>query len=91
MSKVYAHYGSRRFDPTKFVDVLNHPDSMCDGRKPRYGLWGSDVTSRFGWDSVILSDPEVAKKERWRLLESFQFRLSDSARLLRIESLEGFV
>ena len=45
MSRVYIHYGSKKFDTERFTPIQN-----CYPRnKPIGGLWASEVDAQFGW------------------------------------------
>lgn len=76
MSKKYIHYGS-----PKFVAGLFHTITNCDGfNKPRGGLWASPVDAEYSWREWVEGNNFYPE----RLAKSFEFKLSDSARVLEL-------
>lgn len=80
MKKVYEHYGCKAFDMDKFMPITN----MGSFPKPRGGLWASPVNTEFGWIQWC----EKEEFAHYNPDNKFQFRLSDSARVLEIRSVE---
>jgi len=91
MEKIFIHYGHSIFDPNQFVDISLNDESLCNGRKPRNGLWGTDIESYHGWKEVLLSDLAIMRNEKWRLEKSFIFTLNESTKLLAIKKEEDFI
>lgn len=75
--KIYVHYGSNLFDPTKFTKP-NY--TWC---KP-YGLWASPKDATFGWKRFCESEEFNLE----RLEKSFEFELRKDAKILQIRSLK---
>ena len=70
MSRVYIHYGSKKFDTERFTPIKN-----CYPRnKPIGGLWASDVNAPFGWKKwcegeqyhKIFADSSLILKNSWQ-------------------------
>ena len=91
MKKKYIHYGHSSFDSARFIDPVENEETLCEGRKPRHGLWGSNIESEYGWKEVIHSDREIERKEKWRLEKSFTFMLSDHSRILNIDNIDDAI
>ena len=77
----YIHYGSTKFDPTKFKRVKN-TESL--GIKPHYstGLWASPINSEDGWYNWCMEEGFNVD----RLDKSFTFSLTKDARIFTIDS-----
>lgn len=90
MNKIYIHYGHSSFDPSKFIDVRDNTEYLCDGRKPHSGLWGTWVDSNYGWKEILQSDKEIFRNEGWRLGEFFTFSLQRDAKIISIHNEENF-
>lgn len=77
MSK-YIHYGSKVFDKSKFVNISNW------FIKPKGGLWGSRIDSKYGWKEWNdESEFTTCLKEN-----SFEFSLSPGANVVELFTLE---
>lgn len=72
------HYGSRKYDPKRFRHIRN------DWIKPRGGLWASPVDSNWGWKDWCTSEDFRTGSFN----KSFQFKLSDDARIFVVDSPE---
>jgi len=77
---VFIHYGSKKFDITKFEDIKNQPFFV----KPTGGLWGSPVNSEFGWKHWC----EGSNFSECNEDNSFQFILDETANILEINSVK---
>ena len=78
--QIYIHYGHIMFDPSEF----EAPENVPLFSKPRGGLWGSPIDAKFGWKQWY-------KRENFADCtgeNSFQFCLSDAARVFHIRSVE---
>ena len=74
----YIHYGSKKYDPLKFIPVQNQ---MFDF-KPSGGLWASPINAPFGWK-------EWNGGSNYRVCsegESFKFTLTKTANVYHINS-----
>ena len=79
--KNYIHYGHTKFEKSVFNKIKNVDCST----KPKGGLWASDVESEHGWK-------EWCNENEFRDCDkenSFTFTLSDDAKILYIESVNG--
>lgn len=79
MSKLYIHYGSKKFDKKK---VTCEKSGFTIPSKPKYGLWASPVDTNWGWR-------EWCAEERFRECDeedSFMFSLTENAKILNIFS-----
>ena len=79
----YIHYGSSAFDPLKWEPIRNAPMERSF-TKPAGGLWASPVGAERGW--ATWCEREDVNTEY--LDESFEFKLSENARVLNITSAE---
>lgn len=78
MSKIYIHYGSKKFDKNLFLT----PKNKLRSNKPKGGLWASDIKSKFGWR-------DWCKTETYKSCDnedSFYFKLSNNANIFIINS-----
>lgn len=77
----YIHCGSDKFDITKFEKVKNFIgySKPIDG-----GLWASPVNSKYAWK-------EAPVIKRLQDKKSFSFKISDSAKILKIEKKEDLI
>ena len=78
MSVMYIHYGSKEFEPMRFMPIKNKEL----GVKPEGGLWASPVGCEFGWKEWCASS-EYSKCDEEN---SFLFSLSENANILYINS-----
>lgn len=79
--KTYIHYGSDRYDPSKFESVRNQNDFLP---KPYGGLWASDVDAAYSWN-------DWCRQENFRIShldKSFRFHLTEDANIFRVDSCE---
>ena len=77
----YVHYGSYIFDPLRWIPIQNAPFERSF-EKPIGGLWASPIDAKLGWaDWCQLEDFNLDG-----LIESFEFELSENARVLRVSS-----
>ena len=74
----YIHYGCDAYDPARFEPIKNRPDIP----KPSGGLWASREGAEYGWYQWA-KDTRMFKSS---LTSSFTFSLSETARILVIES-----
>lgn len=81
MSKIYVHYGSNKFDKTKFNPIKN----IQGFTKPRGGLWASAVDAKYGWRDWNYDSRFVECVDS----NSFKFRLNNRAKVLTICSPVG--
>lgn len=79
----YIHYGSRTFDSMKWEPIRNAPFER-GFTKPAGGLWASPVDAEFGWADWCQSRDQFLDG----LAESFEFELSENAKVLKITSKE---
>ena len=83
MGIVYVHYGSKHFDPLRFMPIKNKEL----GTKPEGGLWASPLGCKYGWkewnDNSKFSDCNDDN--------SFQFTLKDNTKILQINSIDDLV
>ena len=79
----YIHYGRRAFDPLKWEPIRNAPMERSF-TKPAGGLWASPVGAERGWAEWCEREDMCTEG----LSDSFEFRLSESARVLNITSAE---
>lgn len=78
MSRVFIHYGSKKYDTEHFTPIQN-----CYQRnKPIGGLWASDVNAPYGWKTWC-NDNEFYP-ERNTEDNCFRFLLSDNAKILTL-------
>ena len=76
MSRVYIHYGSKKFDTERFTPIQN-----CYPRnKPIGGLWASDVNAPFGWKKWC--EGEQYRTKHYTESNCFRFQLSGNAKIL---------
>ena len=80
---IFIHYGSDKYDPAKFCPIKRHEFLS----KPVGGLWGSPVDAEYGWKDWCEHNGLI------HLLRdsSFKFRLSDTAKILYIRSVDDLV
>lgn len=76
MSNRYIHYGHTKFDRELFVPVRNGNNL----NKPVGGLWASPVDAERSWYRFCKDVNLVS----WRLKTSFEFELSQNARVLEL-------
>lgn len=76
MGKKYIHYGHEKFDRKLFAPVRNGTKL----NKPDGGLWASPVDAERGWYEWCKSNEFVLG----RLKTSFEFELSQNARVLKL-------
>ena len=74
----YIHYGSRAFDPLRFMPIKN-VECMS---KPNGGLWGSPVGAEYGWDKLCAEKGLGDCSEE----DSFGFTLVDGSKVCHINS-----
>ena len=74
----YIHYGCVTFEKELFVDITNIPFS----NKPLGGLWASAVDAAYRWEDWCAS----TNYSECSAENSFTFTLTDSAKILRINS-----
>ena len=76
----YIHYGSCRFDKSRFIKIVNREMFV----KPGGGLWASPVESKYGWRQWCESERFHTGRLGW----SFEFTLSPGAKVLHIFAVE---
>ena len=79
----YIHYGSAKFDKSKFKSIEN----IQFFNKPNGGLWGCEVGTKFGWKEFC----ELENIDWVNLSDSFEFELTPEARVLRLHNLDDYV
>jgi hypothetical protein len=79
----YIHYGSAKFDKSKFKVIEN----IQFFNKPNGGLWGCEVGTKFGWKEFC----ELENIDWVNLSDSFEFELTPEARVLRLHNLDDYV
>lgn len=79
-NKKYIHYGHSSFDRNLFTPIRNR--EMLT--KPSGGLWASAVDAKRGWKDWCTENDFSTD----RLSESFEFTLSENARVLHIYDVE---
>jgi len=72
------HYGNNKYDSGLFLPIEN----LLLRNKPKGGLWTSPINSNYGWkewtiDNAFMEHPLY-----------FELELKDSAKILRIDSIE---
>ena len=78
MSRVYIHYGSKKFDTERFTPIQN-----CYPRnKPIGGLWASEVDAQFGWKTWC--EGEQYRTEHYTDDNCFKFKLAENAKILTL-------
>lgn len=78
MSRVYIHYGSKKFDTERFTPIQN-----CYPRnKPIGGLWASDVKAEYGWKQWCEDNGFYC--ERNTDDNCFRFTLAENAKILTL-------
>ena len=77
---IYVHYGDNAFIRSRFELIENRDFS----NKPKGGLWASSFEAKNSWCAWCVENDFSKEK----LDEYFCFRLSKTANVLRIESLE---
>ena len=81
---VYVHYGSRKFDRSKWTPISNRMWMT----KPLGGLWGSRVGDKHGWANWC-------RENDFRLDSlkhgKFKFSIAPGANVLELKSREDFV
>lgn len=76
---IFIHLGHPKFNLNLFQNISNDRDWV----KPRGGLWASPLTAKFGWkDWITTNNFELDKYNQ----DSFIFKLSDSAKILYIDT-----
>lgn len=75
---IYIHYGSSKFH--SFLPVHNQPLMT----KPFGGLWGSPIDSPNSWKDWCLRNKAYVES----LNKSFQFTLSNNARIIHLYSVD---
>lgn len=76
MSKIYIHYGSKRFRPKLFKPIRNR-DFF---NKPDGGLWASAVDAEYGWKQWCEDEDYCECNDQ----EAFRFTLADGANVVHI-------
>lgn len=76
MSKRYIHYGTPAFSQNAFMPITN----LGAMNKPRGGLWASPVEAKRGWFDWVMNNDFYPE----RLKRSFEFELSQNARVLEL-------
>lgn len=76
------HYGSEKFDLSKFKTVLNNPRDYLNNGKPLGGLWSSPINSKLSWIDCCQNANQVTFSEN----DSFQMRFHDSAIIAVIDN-----
>ena len=76
MSKLYIHYGSKKFDKKR----VTRKNRCSLGSKPKYGLWTSPVDTNWGWKDWCESEEFRECNEE----NSFMFSLIPDAKVLNI-------
>ncbi len=79
MDNIYIHYGHKKFEKDKFIEIQNQIFN-----KPIGGLWASPINSKYGWKEWNESEKFVECNE----FNSFKFQLKKGARILEIDSHE---
>ena len=79
----YIHYGSAKFDKSKFKSIEN----IQFFNKPSGGLWGCEVGTKFGWKEFC----ELENIDWVNLSDSFEFELTTEARVLRLHNPDDYV
>ncbi len=79
MDNIYIHYGHKKFEKDKFIEIQNQLFN-----KPIGGLWASSLNSKYGWKEWNESEKLVECNE----FNSFKFQLKKDARILEIDSHE---
>ena len=82
--KIFIHYGTADFIKEIFLPIENTP---CSNKPGKTGLWASPIDSEYGWKDWC--EEENFRECQERL--SFQFRLSDSARVYVIDGVSDLV
>ena len=78
MSRVYIHYGSKKFDTERFTPIKN-----CYPRnKPIGGLWASEVGARYSWKRWCES--ENYRTHHYRADNYFKFTIAENAKILTL-------
>ena len=70
MSKIYIHYGSKRFRPKLFKPIRNREFF----NKPYGGLWASPVDAEYGWKQWTEDNHYGERSES----DSFRFSLPEA-------------
>lgn len=83
MNKTFIHCGSEHFDKSIFEPIKNRPQGGWL-IKPYGGIWGCPIDSEYSWREWCLANDFNTNK----LKQSFLFKLTDSARILFIDSIE---
>lgn len=78
--KSYVHYGDAIFARDEFEPIENRDFS----NKPNGGLWASSCKAENSWSTWCVEN----NFKRANLDECFYFNLTDTAQVLRVESLE---
>lgn len=81
--KKCIHYGSAKFDKSKFKGIEN----IQFFNKPSGGLWGCEVGTKFGWKEFC----ELENIDWVNLSDSFEFELTPEARVLRLHNLDDYL
>lgn len=78
--KGYVHYGDSTFKGDKFKSIKNNDFN----NKPDGGLWASSCKAKNSWNAWCVD----SNFRMEHLDKCFHFKIADTARILRIESLE---
>lgn len=81
--KKYIHYGSAKFDKSKFKSIEN----IQFFNKPSGGLWACEVGTKFGWKEFC----ELENIDWVDLSDSFEFELKPEARVLRLHNSDDYI
>lgn len=77
----YVHFGSRYFDPLRFVWVQNLPHR----NKPEGGLWASSTHADYGWYEWSRDNDDFG---HCRFTKAFLFELKPETRVLKLKTIE---
>ena len=86
LNKTWVSYGKDVFEPEMFAFAV--PDRRTNYlNKPLGGLWASPTDSKWGWKDWCLSEGFNVSS----LAHSFEFKLSDTARIYVIDNEDDLV
>lgn len=93
MKKKYIHYGSDKFDPDRFEDISNWEDyhtckshlGLWSAPKPHGGLWAAPINPKDSWGWKEWCETNEFHTER--LAKSFEFTLTDNAKVLYLNDM----
>lgn len=80
MAKTYIHYGSA-FDRKSFEKIKN----VRTWTKPSGGFWASATNAKYGWSQWVRDNDA---QDTFSLDKSFVFSLKESAKILKLETIE---